>query len=220
MMWCLCDITPRQLLQIAGDRLSPAYKDNWSAIAMVQRCSKWTMPCRRQSHGKPQSVCGRRRCILGARWRRSPLRKMPCGMAIMLSVRSFCWPSQRCLTRRARLKDGTWHGRIATSRMALHSTCCPDWRRRLSALRQAFVNVSWSEGFFLQPLWKQWTPILSAATLAVGAVDLRQFLFRPTRRHYATSARDLYLCSSSTPPGGGVHGMCGFNAAKAALSRL
>ncbi len=53
-----------------------------------------------------------------------------------------------------------------------------------------------------------------------GAVDLRQFLFRPTRWHYATSARDIYLCSSSTPPGGGVHGMCGYNAAKMALSRL
>jgi phytoene dehydrogenase-like protein len=53
-----------------------------------------------------------------------------------------------------------------------------------------------------------------------GAMNLRQFLFRPTRRQYATSANDIYLCSSSTPPGGGVHGMCGYNAAKLALSRL
>jgi phytoene dehydrogenase-like protein len=53
-----------------------------------------------------------------------------------------------------------------------------------------------------------------------GVMDLRQFLFRPTRRHYATSARDIYICSSSTPPGGGVHGMCGFHAAKMALSRM
>ncbi len=53
-----------------------------------------------------------------------------------------------------------------------------------------------------------------------GAMSLRQFLFRPTRRQYATSARDIYICSSSTPPGGGVHGMCGYNAARLALSRL
>ena len=52
-----------------------------------------------------------------------------------------------------------------------------------------------------------------------GVMDIRQFLFRPTRRHYATSARDIYICSSSTPPGGGVHGMCGYHAAKMALSR-
>ncbi len=53
-----------------------------------------------------------------------------------------------------------------------------------------------------------------------GLADLRQFLFRPTRKYYATSAKDIYICSSSTPPGGGVHGMCGYNAAKLALKRL
>jgi phytoene dehydrogenase-like protein len=53
-----------------------------------------------------------------------------------------------------------------------------------------------------------------------GAMDISQFLFRPTWRHYATSARDIYICSASTPPGGGVHGMCGYHAAKMALSRL
>jgi phytoene dehydrogenase-like protein len=52
-----------------------------------------------------------------------------------------------------------------------------------------------------------------------GIVDIRQFLFRPTWRHYATSARDVYICSASTPPGGGVHGMCGYHAAKMALSK-
>ncbi|HUE44006.1 MAG TPA: NAD(P)/FAD-dependent oxidoreductase [Candidatus Sulfotelmatobacter sp.] len=53
-----------------------------------------------------------------------------------------------------------------------------------------------------------------------GAMDVGQFLFRPTMRHYATSAPNIYLCSSSTPPGGAVHGMCGYHAAKLALSRL
>jgi phytoene dehydrogenase-like protein len=53
-----------------------------------------------------------------------------------------------------------------------------------------------------------------------GVVDIRQFLFRPTWRHYATSARNIFICSSSTPPGGGVHGMCGYHAARMALSRL
>lgn len=53
-----------------------------------------------------------------------------------------------------------------------------------------------------------------------GAMDIRQFLFRPTWRHYGTSAKNIYICSSSTPPGGGVHGMCGYHAAKAALKQL
>jgi phytoene dehydrogenase-like protein len=53
-----------------------------------------------------------------------------------------------------------------------------------------------------------------------GIQDLRQLYFRPTisRNPYATPLENVYLCSSSTPPGGGVHGMCGFNAAQVALS--
>jgi len=50
-----------------------------------------------------------------------------------------------------------------------------------------------------------------------GVQDLRQLFLRPTRQLYATPAKGLYLCSSSTPPGGGVHGMCGYFAARLAL---
>src|SRR3989442_36729 len=52
-----------------------------------------------------------------------------------------------------------------------------------------------------------------------GANTFFQFMTRPFFRldPYATSARDIYLCSSSTPPGGGVHGMCGYHAARSAL---
>jgi phytoene dehydrogenase-like protein len=53
-----------------------------------------------------------------------------------------------------------------------------------------------------------------------GVLDFRQFLFRPTWRQYATSSHDIYLCSSSTPPGGAVHGMCGYHAARTVLSRF
>ena len=61
---------------------------------------------------------------------------------------------------------------------------------------------------------------LIGGDISGGAADLRQFFFRPTWRHYITPIRNLYICSSSTPPGGGVHGMCGHNAAKQAASRL
>jgi phytoene dehydrogenase-like protein len=50
-----------------------------------------------------------------------------------------------------------------------------------------------------------------------GAQNLGQLLFRPTPKQYRTPLERVYLCSSSTPPGGGVHGMCGFHAAHMAL---
>ncbi len=60
-------------------------------------------------------------------------------------------------------------------------------------------------------------PNLRAGDISGGAMTFRQMLARPTLRAYRTSNRRIYLCSASTPPGGGVHGMCGFNAAVAAL---
>jgi phytoene dehydrogenase-like protein len=55
-----------------------------------------------------------------------------------------------------------------------------------------------------------------------GAMDLRQLYTRPVVRAvpYRTPRRGVYLCSASTPPGGGVHGMCGFAAANVALRDL
>lgn len=52
-----------------------------------------------------------------------------------------------------------------------------------------------------------------------GAIDITQLFTRPALRYspYRTSAKGIYICSSSTPPGGGVHGMCGYHAAQRAL---
>jgi phytoene dehydrogenase-like protein len=55
-----------------------------------------------------------------------------------------------------------------------------------------------------------------------GILDLGQLFTRPALRWspYKTSAKGLYICSSSTPPGGGVHGMCGYNAGKKVLKDI
>jgi phytoene dehydrogenase-like protein len=58
---------------------------------------------------------------------------------------------------------------------------------------------------------------LIGGDIASGATELRQTFRRPTWRGYSTPVRGLYLCSASTPPGVGVHGMCGFHAARRAL---
>jgi phytoene dehydrogenase-like protein len=63
---------------------------------------------------------------------------------------------------------------------------------------------------------------LVGGDLNAGAMDLGQLLFRPVRKlvPYRTPLTGVYLCSAATPPGGGVHGMCGYSAARVALKDL
>jgi phytoene dehydrogenase-like protein len=60
---------------------------------------------------------------------------------------------------------------------------------------------------------------LVGGDLGGGAADLRQFVARPilSAHPWATPLPGVYLCSASTPPGGGVHGMGGWHAAQLAL---
>ncbi len=63
-------------------------------------------------------------------------------------------------------------------------------------------------------------PNLIGGDIGMGVSDLRQMIARPTWRAYRTPRRGLYICSASTPPGVGVHGMCGYFAARCALRDL
>ena len=67
--------------------------------------------------------------------------------------------------------------------------------------------------------WPRYNPNYVGGDINGGVQDLRQMWRRPVsiRKPYRLSVPGLYLCSSSTPPGGGVHGMCGFHAARSAL---
>jgi phytoene dehydrogenase-like protein len=65
---------------------------------------------------------------------------------------------------------------------------------------------------------EQRNPNLVGGDFSGGSIHLGQFFLRPTRRLYRTPLKGVYLCSASTPPGGGVHGMCGYYAARLAAS--
>jgi phytoene dehydrogenase-like protein len=66
----------------------------------------------------------------------------------------------------------------------------------------------------------EYNPNYIGGDIGGGVIDLRQLFTRPALRlsPYGTSAKGIYICSASTPPGGGVHGMCGVNAAQQALA--
>jgi len=63
-------------------------------------------------------------------------------------------------------------------------------------------------------------PNMTGGDINGGSPEFSQLFFRPTRHMYRTPAKGIYICSASTPPGGGVHGMCGHLAARDALRDL
>lgn len=69
---------------------------------------------------------------------------------------------------------------------------------------------------------EEYNPNYIGGDINGGVIDLGQLFTRPVLRAspYKTSQKGLYICSSSTPPGGGVHGMCGYYAAKKALKDI
>jgi len=66
---------------------------------------------------------------------------------------------------------------------------------------------------------EEYNPNYIGGDINGGVIDIGQLFTRPVLRYspYKTSEKGMYICSSSTPPGGGVHGMCGYYAAKKAL---
>ena len=216
----LCDVTPRQFLGIAGDRLSAAYKrrlENYvygPAVFKVDYALSSPIPWK-------AAECLRAATVhLGG-----SLEEIAASEEAMRqghhSERPFVLLAQPTLFDPTRAPDGK---HIAWAYCHVPNGSQVDMLEPLENQIERFAP-----GFRKCVLARR---ILSPATLESmdanlvggdiggGAMNLRQFLFRPTWRQYATSARGIYLCSSSTPPGGGVHGMCGYNAANLALARL
>ena len=216
----LCDVTPRQLLAMAGERLSPAYRHQLERYSygpgvfkvdyalsdpIPWRASECLRAATVHVGGTLEEIAASEEAMRHGHHAERPF--------ILLSQPSLFDP-----TRAPQGKHTVW-------------TYCHvpngsqfDMLDRLEAQIERFAP-----GFRDCVLQRR---VLNTASLESmdanlvggdivgGAMTVRQFLFRPTRRQYATSARDIYLCSSSTPPGGGVHGMCGYHAARLALSRL
>lgn len=67
--------------------------------------------------------------------------------------------------------------------------------------------------------YERYNPNLVGGDIVGGVADWRQLITRPvvSLKPHTTPAEDIFLCSASSPPGGGVHGMCGYNAAEAVL---
>src|ERR1044071_4999412 len=80
-----------------------------------------------------------------------------------------------------------------------------------------FRTIVLARSIFSPGELERYNPNYIGGDIGGGAPTLGQIFLRPTRHLYGTSKRGLYLCSASTPPGAGVHGMCGYFASQQAL---
>ncbi len=94
--------------------------------------------------------------------------------------------------------------------------------RQIERFAPGFRDTILATRVMRPPDFEAYNPNYVGGDIIGGVQDLRQLLARPVLRRdpYATPVRSIYLCSSSTPPGGGVHGMCGHHAAISALRQV
>lgn len=213
----LCDVTPRQLLAIAGGRLPESYraklgsyrygpgvcKVDWALEAPIP----WTAEaCRRAG---TVHVGGTIDEIAASE--RAPSKGEH-------AERPFVLLSQPTLFDSSRSLAGT-HIAWAYCHVPLNSDVDMSGRieQQIERFAPGFRRTILKRSVMLTADMQRRNPNLIGGDINGGSAELDQFFLRPTRRLYRTPARGLYLCSASTPPGGGVHGLCGHLAARAAL---
>lgn len=219
----LLDVTPRQVLQLAGHKLPVGYRRRLEGyrygpgIFKVDWALDGPVPWR-------AAACGRAATVhLG-----NSLEE------ISLSERS-AWRGQHVerpfvLVVQPSLFDPT---RAPTGKHTLWAYChvpngsAVDMTDRIEAQIERFApgfrDLILARHVMSPAAMQSYNANYVGGDINGGAQDIGQLFTRPTLRFppYTTPVPGLYICSSSTPPGGGVHGMCGYHAARAVLrSRL
>jgi phytoene dehydrogenase-like protein len=216
----LCDVTPRQLLAIAGSNLAPYYKRHVQrfrygpGVFKVDYALREPIPwraaeCRRaitlHLGGTFEEIAASEKAVRSGKDAQRPF--------VLLAQ-----PSLYDDSRAPAGKHTAWaycHVPNGSTENML-SRIEEQIERFAPAFREIVLARRTSSCADLESLDAN----LVGGDINGGVLDVRQFLARPTWQQYATSARDIYICSASTPPGGGVHGMCGYHAAKKALRRF
>jgi phytoene dehydrogenase-like protein len=216
----LCDLSPRGLLQIAGERFPISYrrsleryqygpgvfKVDWALRAPIP----WTSP-----------QCAQAGTVhLGGSFDEIVLsERESCGT--QLSEFPFVLLSQPSLFDPTRAPAGC-HTAWAYCHVPQGSEL--DMTGRIEAQVERFApgfrGVILARSTKSPAQLEAENPNLVGGNITGGANSLRQLFLRPTSRLYETPVKGFFLCSASTPPGGGVHGMCGYHAAMRALACL
>ena len=218
----LFDVTPRQLLDIAGEHFTPSYSKALRRYRYGPGVFKMDFALDGKIPWRDEECLRAGTVHLGG-----TLEEISTGEAAVARgdhpERPFVLLAQQSLFDETRAPDGK-HAVWAYCHVPNGSTF--DMTGRIEAQIERFAP-----GFRDRILAKNtmttidlesWNANLVGGDINGGLMNLRQFVARPVARAnpYSTSAPGLYLCSSSTPPGGAVHGLCGFMAARSALRYL
>lgn len=215
----LFDVTPRQLLQIAGHRFSALYK--WQlnryrygmGVFKVDWALDGPVPFTNENCRRAGTVhLGNTLEEIADSEGRAAKGHHPEKPYVLLAQQSLFDQ-----TRAPASKHTVWaychipHGSEVNMTEAIEKQIerfAPGFRDRI--LARHTMNPAQMEAH---------NPNYVGGDINGGIIDIGQLFTRPALRWspYRTSAKGLYICSSSTPPGGGVHGMCGYHAAQRAL---
>ena len=216
----LCDVTPRQLVRIAGSRLSDQYRQRLEKYRYGPAAFKVDYALSQPIPWKARG-CERAATVhLGGSFGEiaASEKAMATGQPPERPFMILAQPSLFDPSRAPSGKHTVWAYCHVPNRSRFDML--PRMEAQIERFAPGFGDCVLARKVFSPSDLENMDANLVGGDIGGGAMDLRQFLFRPTRLQYATSAEDVYLCSSSTPPGGGVHGMCGYHAARLALSRM
>ena len=216
----LCDVTPRQLLRIAGDRLSEGYRHQLDGFRYGPGAFKIDYALSEPIPWKAKDCLRAATVHLAGTFEECAASEKAARNG-QLAERPFVLLAQPTLFDPNRAPAGK-HVAWAYCHVPNGSKAdvLPRIEAQIERFAPGFREVVLARRTFSPSDLEAMDANLVGGDIGGGVMDIRQFLFRPTWRHYGTSARDVYICSASTPPGGGVHGMCGYRAAKSALTRL
>jgi phytoene dehydrogenase-like protein len=214
----VCDVTPRQLARLAGARLPAWYRQRLEAYRYGPGVYKvdWALsepipwlaePCRRAGTihigGTLEEIARSERAPWGG----------------LTAERPFVLLAQPTLADPSRAPEGR-HTAWAYCHVPHGSTAdmLDPIERQIERFAPGFRDCVIGRHTLAPAALEARNANLVGGDIGGGALDVAQFIWRPTWRRYRTPVAGLYLCSASTPPGGGVHGMCGYHAARAALA--
>ncbi|HKF47251.1 MAG TPA: NAD(P)/FAD-dependent oxidoreductase [Terracidiphilus sp.] len=213
----LCDVTARQLLNIAGPRLTPAYRRALERFQFGPGAFKIDYALSQPIPWKARECTRAMTVHVGGTYAEISQSEYEVSKG-RCPQRPYLLLTQPSLFDPTRAPNGK---HTAWAYCHVPNGATTDMTAAIEAQIERFAP-----GFRECVLARRtWSPAnleamdsnLSGGDINAGAFNMKQVLLRPTLRSYRTGTPGLYLCSASTPPSGGVHGMCGYNAAMAAL---